>query len=363
MPDELDASVGVLCYNGRRFLDDCLKSLLDQDFPGRYEIFVLDNASTDGSGDYVRARYPQVRVVRVDPPNIGFTGAVNRVVAESRSRYACAVNVDTVFHRRWLAEMWQAMRENPRAKMAQSNAIFPWWHEFAAQERDRLVEQAYVCDVTSFGIHDYRVAPVTPNTQPIPTLGGNGAALMFDRTIVDELGYIMDTDFYCYAEDLDCALRINALGYQVLFVPKAVVYHNSAWQVKFDRRSLSKAILSTRNTFLTFYKLSYWHEYVALLPFLIIGNFQKAQQHVFSPWVKWLALLAAVPQTFLAFVAALGKFHLFRDKRRQILSHRVGDRWWLTREMLRRDWHPDPDVWFESKAAERQYTASSGQPG
>lgn len=345
MNNDTPLTVGVLCYNGRRFLDNCIQSLLDQDFPGDYEILVLDNASTDASADYVRQRYPQVRVVRIEPPNRGFTGAVNAVMAATRSRYFCVVNVDTVFHRHWLSALFDAMQANPRAKMAQSNAILPWWPEFAAEEREQMNGHAYLCDVTALGIHDYRVLPLTPHSQPIPTFGGNGAALMFDRTVVDELGYLMDEDFYCYAEDLDTALRINALGYQVLFVPQAVVYHNSAWQAALNRRTFDKALLSTRNTFLTFFKMSHALEFAALLPLLFIGNLYKARQHALSPSRQWLYMLAAIPQTILGFAAALPLVPAMIAKRHKVLSTRTGGYGWLVRRMLAQGWQLDPEVW------------------
>ncbi len=354
MNNDTPLTVGVLCYNGKRFLDDCLKSLLDQDFAGRYEILLLDNASTDGSADYVRQCYPQVRVVRIEPPNRGFTGAVNAVMAASRSRYFCAVNVDTVFHRHWLSALLEAMQSNPRARMAQSNAIFPWWREFAGQERERLIDRAYLCDVTALGIHDYRVLSLTPHSPPIPTLGGNGAALMFDRAVMDQLGYLMDEDFYCYAEDLDTALRINALGYQVLFVPQAIVYHNSAWQAALNRRTFDKALLSTRNTFLTFFKLSHAFEFAALLPLLFVGNLYKARQHALSPSRQWLYMLAAIPQTLVGFAAALPLLPAMLGKRRWVLSTRVGDDWWLLRRMLGQGWRLDPEVWNALPARQLQ---------
>ncbi len=350
MNETVPLTVGVLCYNGKPFLDTCLKSLLDQDFAEPYEILVLDNASTDGSAAYVRQCYPQVRVVRIEPPNRGFTGAVNAVMTFSRSRYFCAVNVDTVFHRHWLSALVEAMRTNPRARMAQSNAIFPWWREFESQERTQLNGRAYLCDVTALGIHDYRVLPLTPHSLPLPTLGGNGAALMFDRTVVNTLGYLMDEDFYCYAEDLDLALRINAIGDQVLFVPQAIVYHNSAWQARIDRRTFDKALLSTRNTFLAFFKASRGLEFLALLPLLFAGNLYKARQHALSPARQWLYVLAAIPQTLLGFGAALPRLAALRGKRRQVLSTRVGDDWWLLRRMIRQGWQMDPHVWIAQAA-------------
>jgi len=343
---ELLVNVIVLSHNGRRYLDACLRSVLDQDFPrDLYEVVLVDNGSTDGSADYVEQHYPQVQVVRLDR-NYGCAEGVNRALPYVQSRYLGFLNQDCVVHRRWLSELLQALKSDPQARLAHSNTIFPWWPEYVYQERERLVDRAYVCDVTTFGIHDYRVVPVTINSQPIPTLGAHCGAAMIDLSVIDELGYLADTDFFCYAEDLDLALRINALGYKVLFVPKSVAYHAVDWRIKLNWRSLRKALWSTRNTILAFYKLSYVLEFIVLLPLILVGNLQKARQHALSRRAQWGYVLASIPQTVLGLTAALMKFPAYRKKRHQMLSRRVTDRWWLLRQLLNRGWRPDPSVWI-----------------
>ena len=60
------ASVIVLGYNGRQYLDACISSVIDQDMPREsYEIVFVDNASVDGSADFVIERFPDVRVLRL----------------------------------------------------------------------------------------------------------------------------------------------------------------------------------------------------------------------------------------------------------------------------------------------------------
>ena len=99
------ASVIVLAYNDKPYLEECLASLLDQDLPDKdYEVIYADNASTDGSADFVEARFPRVRVVRLDK-NYGFAEGNNRAAETAQGRYVAFQNADTIVHRRWLPEL------------------------------------------------------------------------------------------------------------------------------------------------------------------------------------------------------------------------------------------------------------------
>ena len=101
------ASVIVVAYNDRKYLEACLSSVLDQDMPREdYEVIYADNASTDGSADFVAERFPSVRVLRFDR-NYGFTEGNNRAAAAAKGRYVGFQNADTIAHRRWLPRTWQ----------------------------------------------------------------------------------------------------------------------------------------------------------------------------------------------------------------------------------------------------------------
>ena len=86
-------SVIILGYNGLRFVDDCLRSVLDQDIIHRYEVIYIDNDSTDGSGDYVRANFSQVKTISFDK-NLGFAQGNNEAIQYTNGRYLVFLNQD-----------------------------------------------------------------------------------------------------------------------------------------------------------------------------------------------------------------------------------------------------------------------------
>ena len=88
-PSSRQASVIVLGYNGRRYLDACFRSLEDQDMPrDTYELLYVDNGSSDGSVSYVEERFGDVRVVRLDR-NYGYAEGNNIGFRHSAGPFRC----------------------------------------------------------------------------------------------------------------------------------------------------------------------------------------------------------------------------------------------------------------------------------
>ncbi len=342
---QLLVSVLIVTHNGRKYLGDCLDSVLDQDFPQeQYEVTVIDNASRDGSADFVEQNYPTVRVLRLDR-NYGPNEAVRRILPHVKGQYLAYLNQDVVAHRRWLAELVDVITSHPQAGIVESNMILPQWPEYEGRRREGLIERAYVCDVTSFGVYDFRVVPVTPTTPPIPLLAVYGAGAIANMRIFDELGYFVESGFFAYADDLDLGLRLNAAGYQVLLAPRSVVYHDTDWHFKWDWRSLRRALWVTQNTILTFYKISYASEFIILLPRLLLGKVLKAGQHHPSLVGRVAYALASIPLLLVGLGAALLKMPAYRQRRRLTLSHRRMQPGWLVDRLLHPGWQPDATIW------------------
>jgi GT2 family glycosyltransferase len=345
-------SVLIISYNGRHYLEDCLNSVLDQDFPRQqYEVIVVDNASRDGSADFVEQNYPMVRLVRLDR-NYGTCVAVSRARPHVRGKYLAYLNQDVVAHCRWLAELVDVITSHPQAGIVTSTMILPQWSGYEGRRREGLVDRAYVCDLTSLGVIDIRVVPVTSTTSPIEVLAAYGAGLILNPQILDELGYWLDPDFFAYFDDIDIGLRLNAAGYQVLLAPRSVVYHDTDWLFKWDRRSIRRVFWSTRNMFLGFYKLSYFSEFVVLFPRLVLGKMLKAGLRCRSFVCRVFYALAGTPLLFVSLIAALARFPAYRERRRLTLSRRKMERGWLVDRLLSIDWQPDPTIWDDRKKDE-----------
>ena len=94
-PSAPDLSIVIVGYNSLPELGECLASVRDTGASLRLETVVVDNASTDGTVEFLKKEFPEVRVV-ANGRNVGYSKAVNQGIAESRARYVLVLNPDIV---------------------------------------------------------------------------------------------------------------------------------------------------------------------------------------------------------------------------------------------------------------------------
>src|SRR5437868_6548740 len=123
LPAVARAAVVIPNWNGIQFLGDCLRSLVGQSHPAR--IIVVDNASTDGSPERVRAQFPEVTLLPL-PHNRGFAGAVNAGIAHALADsvdYVALLNNDAVARPDWLERLIATAEEHPEAGVVTSKLL------------------------------------------------------------------------------------------------------------------------------------------------------------------------------------------------------------------------------------------------
>ncbi len=210
------AAVIVPNWNGRRFLDACLTSLLAQTYPDR-EIVLVDNASTDGSVEHVRARYPGVRVV-ASPRNTGFAGALNLGIAATAGEFVATLNNDARAEPGWLAALVAAAERSPRIGSVAGKLLFA--------NRPELVNSAGIC-LDRAAIAWDRLGGVRDDPadrRVVPVFGASGGAALYRRVMIEEVGGF-DAAFFSYLEDVDLAWRARLRGWAAVYQPAARAYH------------------------------------------------------------------------------------------------------------------------------------------
>lgn len=116
-------SVVVVNYNGAHFLPACLQALERQTYPrSRYEVILVDNASTDGSLELLRRDYAWVSVLD-NQANLGFAGGNNAAFSRARGEFLVLLNNDTQAERGWLEALVQAALEHPTAGLVTGHLI------------------------------------------------------------------------------------------------------------------------------------------------------------------------------------------------------------------------------------------------
>lgn len=325
------ASVIVLGYNGRRYLDACLASLLDSELPrDEYEVLYVDNGSTDGSVDFVRERFPDVRIVSLDR-NYGFAEGNNRGLHEARGRHIAVLNQDTVCHRRWLSELLAAVETDPDVKAVHSNILTPWCPGYEEMEREAWPPIVHVAELNRFGFVAYQQRPFA--TEPIETLFLAGAAMMVQRELVDRMGYLFDRDFTAYCEDTDLALRVHNLGYRSLLVPTSVVYHDLRPSTALSWPTLRKTLMIVRNRALAYFKNMELVEFLAFLPRMAVGAPLKPGELSLGPARSALYALGTVPLIPVALAWAALHARKVMARRSELLRQRKRPRFALLRSL------------------------------
>jgi GT2 family glycosyltransferase len=212
-------SVIIVNYNGRRLLESCLKSLERQTLPRDcYEIILVDNASTDGSVEFVRREHQAVRIEPLSR-NLGFAGGNNHGFRQARGRFFALLNTDAEAESPWLARMLSAIERSPSIGGVAAKICFR--HDPMRINSAGLVlfRDGRGGD-RGFGEPDFGQFET-----PMEVFGACGAGALLRREMIEELGGF-DERLFMYYEDLDLAWRARLRGWKFVYEPQAVVLHD-----------------------------------------------------------------------------------------------------------------------------------------
>ena len=324
------ASIIVLGWNGRQYVDGCLSSVLDQDFERPYEVLFVDNGSTDGTPERVAA-YPNVVLYRLDR-NYGYCQGNNIGYGHAAGDYVVFLNQDVVTHRSWLRELVAALESDPSIRAAHANIIQPWYPEFGAMERVEPVAAAYTADLSPLGLVHYH--KLSGDAPVVDTMFLHGVSIIVKRELIDELGYVFDPDMFAYAEDLDLALRTRALGYRTVVATHATVYHKHTLDSRPSLRAFIKTVRIIRNRLLALWMCCTWAEFAPLALVTIVGAPFNAAEFGLPPWRRAAYFVMLIPPSLLAGFAAFAAMPLYAQRRSRTLKTRRAGRWWFLRTIL-----------------------------
>lgn len=211
-------SIIVINFNGRQHLDACFKSLLQQGYGGPIEIIMVDNGSKDGSLEFMRAAFPQVRLIE-NPQNTGFAPAVNLGARHATGDYLALINNDAYAAPNWVAELVRVAEARKSEGVACVATRVLDWHG------KRIDFQMGVMNWHGFGAQQFfRVPAERMPAREEELLFANGGAMLVDRTVFLEIGGF-DEDYFAYFEDVDLGWRLWVCGYKVVLNPQAITYH------------------------------------------------------------------------------------------------------------------------------------------
>lgn len=225
-------SVVIVSWNTADILRQCLESVFAHPPAAPFDVWVVDNASTDGTVAMVQQQFPQVNLL-TNPHNVGFATANNQAMRQATGDYVLLLNPDTIVHAGALQTLVHFLDTHPQTGACGArllNADGTLQHScYPSPTLGRELLRMFHLD----GRVRYHMEQ-WPTDQPRPVEALLGACILARRNLVEAIGW-MDESFFMYSEEIDLCYRIARAGWQLHWVPQAEIVHlggQSTRQVK-----------------------------------------------------------------------------------------------------------------------------------
>lgn len=242
-------TVLIINWNGKKWLEEFLPTVLASTYPS-FEILVADNASSDGSLDYLAQAFPTVRTLSFSE-NHGFAGGNNRAMAHIESPYVALLNNDAEVSPGWLEPLVALMEANPLVAavqpkiLAQRNKAY---FEYAGASGGYI--DRYYYPFCRGRIFDTLEPDKGQYDTPAEIFWATGACCMVRKKVIDEIG-LFEPAFFAHMEEIDFCWRAKNFGYQIMCQPESVVYHVGGGSL--PQGNPRKTFLNVRNSLAMMY--------------------------------------------------------------------------------------------------------------
>jgi GT2 family glycosyltransferase len=210
----------LLNWNSFDHTSNCIESLQLCDYPS-FEIIVVDNGSIDGSGNLLKAKFPEIILI-ASPTNEGFAAGNNRgfsYAIDNQFTYAMMLNNDVFVEPDFISKLINYMESHPETGAIQPKIFFN-------HDRKKIWNGGsyYLSWLGwTYSKRYMRKAGVLQSQfQQVDWI--TGCAFLTKTSILKEVGLLKEA-FFIYYEDVDLSFRIRSNGYQLIFHPESIIYH------------------------------------------------------------------------------------------------------------------------------------------
>jgi len=267
----LDISIIVVTHNTKDLTLDCLASIFQTIKEVPFEVWVVDNNSTDRTADAIREEHPAINLIE-NSENVGFAAANNQAFRRMNGRYALLLNTDTVLKDGAVKELNDFMEANPHAGMACGQLL----NQDGSKQNSITNFPSLLtlfCNETVLRILMPKRFPSKRReyVSPLEVDSCIGACLMVRKEAMDDIG-LLDERYFFFMEETDWAYRMKLSGWGIYFVPTAKILHA---QGKTAGASANSRIMFYRSRYCFFKK---WHPcsyplfYVAIFLRLVVNT-------------------------------------------------------------------------------------------
>jgi GT2 family glycosyltransferase len=279
-----DVTISIVNWNTQDELRECLQTVLIQNGSIRFEVIVVDNASSDGSADMVRTEFAEKVKLILNEVNRGFGAAHNQAITESRGRYVFLLNPDCrIIDEKALSRMVEYMDSHLDIGMLGPKVVYPDGRlQFSARRFPTFAAALFRhTPLGRFFPHNRFVRKYLMEdwdhleTADVDWL--SGAALMIRKKTIEEIG-LLDERFFMYVEDMDWCKRAHMHGWRVVYYPEVEVAHRIG--ASSDQKVIPMIHEHRKSMLRYFLKYNARSVKVLLTPLVALGLWLMAQSRI-----------------------------------------------------------------------------------
>ncbi len=304
-------SILVVNYNGKKWLKDCFESLEKLNYPkDKYEVIMMDNASSDDSVEFTRKNFSWIKILKLDK-NYGFCKPNNEGAKIAKGEYLVFLNNDTYVDKDWLIELVKPVVTDKTVISVGCKMLKPY-----TLNGEKIIDYAggLFSVIIGYGLYMglYDRDDKKYNIEK-PIGFGCGAGVLIDRHFFLKTGGF-DEYFFAGYEEIDLGLRCWRNGYKVMYAPRSVMFHKrlGTFGSMFSKKDNFRLALCSKNQL-----------------YFIFKNYRIKNIFIFLFWMI-LAFLFQIIYYFLLkglpgpFISSLrGKIIFLRDIKNKNILHRI----------------------------------------
>jgi GT2 family glycosyltransferase len=217
-------AIVILNYNGKKFLQQFLPSVIENSNESWAKIIVADNASTDGSVDFMRSTFPEIQLIEL-AENYGYAGGYNMALKQIEAEFYVLLNSDIEVTKNWLNAAVSLLQSDEKIAAAQPKILDFYKRDFF----EYAGAAGGFIDVLGYPFSAGRVFDNIEKDegqydQPLPIFWASGACLFVRAKAFWQAGGF-DADFFAHQEEIDLCWRLQRMGYEIWSCPQSEVFH------------------------------------------------------------------------------------------------------------------------------------------
>ncbi len=338
-----DISVIIVNYNVKEFLHNSIESIIKSSHGFNTEIIVVDNASSDGSAEYILKSFPDVKVI-ANKENLGFGKANNQALEIAKGKFLVIINPDTIVKEDSFRKVIEFFNNTPDAGMAGCKVLNPDGSLQLACRRSYPGPWVSFTKVTGLSnlfpksrlFAQYNLTYLDENqTYEVDAI--SGSFMVLKREAYEKTGGF-DPQFFMYGEDLDLCFRVKKAGYKVYYLHTTEIIHYKGESTKrspidetkhfykamsvFVNKHMSASLfiniilrtaifLRRIIAFINIYRLVIFS---AAADFILFNLFVYAAEHIYlsekwtgfpDEYIPWTYIIPAAVQSIISFTSGV----------------------------------------------------------